>query len=251
LKRQDTRNKVHYVTICSPNYLHDAHIRTALRVGADAICEKPLVLNPWNLDALAEQEEETGQKVYTVLQLRVHPALLTLKNQIDQETHSEKHEIDLTYITSRGKWYLRSWKGNLERSGGLASNIGIHFYDMLIWLFGNVEKNEVHFADSQTTAGYFELERARVTWFLSIDSDNLPNEAKSSGQGTYRSITIDENEIEFSGGFKDLHTVVYQKTLEGNGFRINDTRAAIQIVHDIRKAVPLGIKSNSHRFLKK
>ncbi|MBF0289405.1 MAG: Gfo/Idh/MocA family oxidoreductase [SAR324 cluster bacterium] len=250
LKREGVDQKIHYLSICSPNYLHDAHIRMALRIGADAICEKPLVLNPWNLDALAELEAETGRCVYTILQFRVHPTLLVYKKQLEQESLHDKHEIELTYITSRGHWYLSSWKGNPERSGGLATNIGVHFFDMLIWLFGDVEHSEVHYVDSQKIGGFLELERARVRWFLSIDYETLPETAKENNLRTFRSMIIDGQEIEFSGGFTELHTKIYQETLQGRGFVIDDTRPAIQLVCDIRGVEPIGIQHHSHPFLK-
>ena len=209
-------HKIDYVSICSPNYLHDAHIRFALRSGADAICEKPLVLNPWNLDALEEIENETGKKVYNILQLRVHPSLIALKEKIDKEWEQkkEKYKIDLTYITSRGKWYFISWKGDLQKSGGVATNIGIHFFDMLIWIFGGVKHQEVHYSEPlKKMAGFIELEKAEVRWFLSVDARDLPEEAVKKQKRTYRSITVDGEEIEFSGVFADLHTIVYQDIL--------------------------------------
>lgn len=256
LRRQRGESKIDYVTICSPNYLHDAHIRFALRVGADAICEKPLVLNPWNLDALQEMEKESGRTVNTILQLRVHPSLIALRESLQKESQSTKHqspkhEVTLTYITSRGPWYLNSWKGNLEKSGGVATNIGIHFFDLLIWLFGPVQQNEVHFADPLKTGGCIELEAARVKWFLSIDRNDLPEFANECGLATFRSITVDGKEVEFSEGFTDLHTVVYQHTLEGRGFGLEDARPAITLAHDIRHAAQVGISSNSHPFLVK
>jgi UDP-N-acetyl-2-amino-2-deoxyglucuronate dehydrogenase len=250
LRRQDEDKHINYVSICSPNYLHDAHVRFALRVGADAICEKPLVLNPWNIDALAELEQESGRKISTVLQLRVHPALIALGDRLQKETRSDKHEIVLTYITSRGIWYLVSWKGQLERSGGLATNIGIHFFDMLIWLFGPVELSEVHHCDPKMTAGFLELERARVRWFLSINREDLPPQVDRGDQATYRSITIDGEEIEFSGGFTDLHTEIYRRTLAGDGFGLEDARPSITLAHDIREATPTGRRPTSHPFLK-
>jgi UDP-N-acetyl-2-amino-2-deoxyglucuronate dehydrogenase len=249
LRRENDGRKIHYVSVCSPNYLHDAHIRTALRVGADALCEKPLVLNPWNVEALQELEADTGQRVWTILQLRVHPALIALREKIQQERRQEKYELQLTYLTSRGQWYLRSWKGDEEKSGGLATNIGVHFFDMLTWFFGEVQRNEVHISTPTTCAGYLELEKARVPWFLSIDINHIPVEARAKGQRTYRSITIDGEEIEFSGGFTDLHTLVYQQTLEGKGFGLEEAKTAIKIVHDIRKAGPLGKRAESHPLL--
>lgn len=249
LRRQEESKRIDYVSVCSPNYLHDAHIRFALRIGANAICEKPLVLEPWNLDALQELERESGCQVNTILQLRVHPALIALRESLLRESRTTKHEVILTYITSRGPWYMHSWKGNLDRSGGVATNIGIHFFDLLVWLFGEVETNEVHYASPSKTGGYLELERARVRWFLSIDRNDLPETAAECGLSTFRSITVDGKEVEFSEGFTDLHTVVYQETLQDRGFGIEDARAAINIAHDIRVAKPNGICESSHPFL--
>jgi UDP-N-acetyl-2-amino-2-deoxyglucuronate dehydrogenase len=251
LRRLGDDKRVHYVSICSPNYLHDAHCRFALRVGADAICEKPLVLNPWNIDALAELEQESGRRINTVLQLRVHPALIALRDKLQHEKPRDKHDVVLTYITSRGRWYLVSWKGQLDRSGGLATNIGIHFFDLLVWLFGSVQTSEVHLSQSTTAAGYLELERARVRWILSIDRDLLPDTLKKSEQTTYRSITIDGREVEFSEGFTDLHTEVYRRTLAGQGFGLEDARPSISLVHDLRVATPSGVSARSHPFLMK
>jgi UDP-N-acetyl-2-amino-2-deoxyglucuronate dehydrogenase len=250
LRRGDSAKQMHYLAICSPNYLHDAHCRFALRVGADVICEKPLVLNPWNIDALAELEQESGRKINTVLQLRTHPTLIALCEKLRQKNPDKKSDVLLTYITSRGRWYLVSWKGQAERSGGLATNIGIHFFDLLIWLFGAVETQQVHFADATTTAGYIELQHARVRWLLSIDRRLLPSGLKED-QSTYRSITIDGQEMEFSEGFTDLHTEVYRRTLNGNGFGLEDARPSIQLAHDIRVAIPSGVAANSHPLLKK
>jgi UDP-N-acetyl-2-amino-2-deoxyglucuronate dehydrogenase len=252
LRRQGGENKIDYVVVCSPNYLHDAHIRFALRIGANAICEKPLVLNPWNLDALQEMEKESGCTVNTILQLRVHPALVALRESLQssiKEPQSSKHEVVLTYITSRGPWYLNSWKGNLEKSGGVATNIGIHFFDLLIWLFGSVQNNDVQYADALKSGGFIELDHAKVKWFLSIDRNDLPESATECGLSTFRSITVDGKEIEFSEGFTDLHTVVYQRTMEGNGFGLNDARPAIALAHDIRHAKQSGVSSVSHPFL--
>lgn len=271
LKRQGEDKKVNYVSIASPNYLHDAHVRFALRVGANAICEKPLVLNPWNIDALAELEKESGKKVNNILQLRQHPSIIALKDKIDFESldssslspvsdHSEfeshctshigrqtkKYDIDLTYVTSRGRWYLISWKGNIDKSGGVATNIGIHFFDMLQWVFGSVRENIVHLLEPTKAAGYLELEKARVRWFLSLDSNDLPQEARLAKKTTYRSITVDGEEIEFSDGFTDLHTVSYEKILKGNGFGLVDVRPCIEIAHDIREATPIGLKGEYH-----
>ena len=249
LRRSKEEKPIEFVSICSPNYLHDAHVRFALRVNADAICEKPLVLNPWNIDALAELEKESGRKIYTVLQLRVHPALIALREKLLQQKSNRKHDVCLTYITSRGRWYHVSWKGQLERSGGLATNIGIHFFDLLIWLFGPVENSEVHVSDQTRVGGALELERARVNWYLSIDRQDLPEVAVTEGKSTYRSITIDGEEVEFSGGFGDLHTVVYQDILGGGGFGLEDARPSIELVHQIRNAEILGKRERSHYML--
>lgn len=246
LKRAGTN--IDYVVVCSPNYLHDAHIRFGLRIGADVICEKPLVLNPWNVDALREIEQETGRHIYTILQLRLHPALLALREKIQKDPASKVYDVNLTYITSRGKWYYTSWKGDLSKSGGIATNIGIHFYDMLTWLFGNVRENTVHIHTHDRASGYLELDRARVRWFLSINHDTLPQEIKNNGQRTYRSITMDGEEIEFSEGFTDLHTLSYQQVLAGNGFGLDDAAISIRIVHDIRKARPVGLHGNWHEL---
>lgn len=251
LRRLSESQRIHYVSICSPNYLHDAHIRFALRIGADAICEKPLVLNPWNLDALAEMEQETGRKVNTILQLRVHESLVALKQQLEKQPAKQKHDVELTYITSRGSWYMASWKGRLEQSGGVATNIGIHFFDLLIWLFGPVVENQVHYADSYRAGGCIELERARVKWFLSIDRCDLPEETAAKGQTTFRSITVDGKEIEFSEGFTDLHTIVYQRTLAGQGFGLDDARPAIELAYQIRNTKAKGRDQESHPFLSK
>lgn len=233
LRRGGSDEKVDYVSICSPNHLHDAHIRFALREEADAICEKPLVLNPWNCDALQELEKESGRKVYTVLQLRLHSAVQAMKEKFSAT--SGRHEIDLKYITSRGKWYLYSWKGNSEQSGGLATNIGIHFFDMLMWIFGPAKGSEVHTAEPTRTVGELELERAHVKWHLSIDHSDLPEACRKEAQTTFRSITIDGEEVEFSEGFTDLHTKVYQDILAGGGFGIEDARPSIELAHAIRE----------------
>jgi UDP-N-acetyl-2-amino-2-deoxyglucuronate dehydrogenase len=250
LRRADEQRKIHYVSICSPNYLHDAHMRFALRIGADAICEKPLVLNPWNLDAIKLMEEETGKKVFTVLQLRVHPSIIDLKTKIMAAPKHKKYNVDLTYITSRGMWYFNSWKGDNSKSGGIATNIGIHFFDMLIWLFGDVRYQEIHLADKKKTAGFIELDNACVRWFLSVDPKDLPEQAKMGGVPTFRSITIDEKEIEFSGGFTDLHTLVYKDILEGRGYGIEDARPSLNLVASIRNTTPvLKNKSIVHPFV--
>ena len=245
--------KIDYASICSPNYLHDAHIRWALRSGINAICEKPLVLNPWNLDGLEEIEKETGKKVYNVLQLRVHPSIIALKERIEKEfkERKQKYNVDLTYITSRGRWYFISWKGDITKSGGVATNIGIHFFDMLIWIFGEVKHHEVHYSEPlKKMSGYIELEKANVRWFLSVDYNDLPEHIKQKSQRTYRSITFDGEEIEFSGGFTDLHTVVYEDILKGGGFGIKDARPSIELVYQIRNMKPTGFNEHSHPLAK-
>ena len=239
-----------YVSICTPNYLHDAHIRFALRQGADAICEKPLVLNPWNIDALAEIEQETGRKIFNILQLRVHPTIIALKEKIEKGPKHKIYDIDLTYLTSRGHWYYTSWKGDEAKSGGIASNIGVHFFDMLSWIFGPLKSNLVHVNSHDRSAGYLEFEKANVRWFLSINYDLIPEQIKNLGQRTYRSITIEGEELEFSGGFTDLHTVSYQGILDGNGYGLDAPRQAIEIVHDIRHAQPIGAKGEFHPLVK-
>lgn len=236
LRQGPEDRRVHWVSICSPNYLHDAHCRMAMRVGADVICEKPLVLNPWNLDALQEIEVETGCKINTILQLRVHPALIELRERLMQQPAGTVHQVDLSYITARGRWYDYSWKGDIHKSGGVATNIGIHFFDLLIWLFGSVRKSRVYLADEKRQAGYIELERAQVRWLLSIDGRDLPFTPEPGKLTTYRSITVDGEEIEFTGGFTDLHTLVYERTLAGQGFGIEEIRPATTLVHDIRHA---------------
>ena len=227
---------VDYVSICSPNHLHDSHIRFALRSGADAICEKPIVLNPWNIDGLMEVERDTGRKVNTILQLRLHPAIIALREKVRAEARDTKHEVDLTYITSRGNWYLQSWKGDEKKSGGIATNIGVHFFDMLHFVFGEMQGNRVTRHEPTCAGGYLEYERARVRWFLSIDEDDLPAQQKEEGKRTFRSITVDGEEIEFSGGFTDLHTRSYEEVLAGNGFGLAETRPSIEAVAHIRTA---------------
>lgn len=240
-----------YISICTPNYLHDSHIRMALRRGADAICEKPLVLNPWNFDALARMEKESGQKIYNILQLRVHQSIIDLKKKVDVAPKDKIFDVDLTYLTSRGNWYYTSWKGDKSKSGGIATNIGVHFYDMLSWIFGDIKQNVVHVHTHDRAAGYLEFERARVRWFLSINYDVLPEEVKEKGQRTFRSITIEGEELEFSGGFTDLHTRVYEDIIAGKGYGLEDAKQAIEIVHDIRNANPIGLKGEYHPFAKK
>ncbi len=252
--RRDTGNKIDYVSICSPNYLHDSHIRFALKSGADAICEKPLVLNPWNIDQLKIIEEETGHRVYNILQLRLHPSIIALKEKISKELEANPnkiYDIDLTYLTSRGKWYFISWKGNEAKSGGIASNIGVHFYDMLTWIFGDVQESVVHVKTPDCNAGSFRLKNANVRWFLSVNYDYIPQEIKEQGQRTYRSITVDGEEIEFSGGFTDLHTRSYEEILKGNGFGLDEAYGSISTVSTIRNLDAIGLKGNYHPFCKR
>jgi len=249
IKRQQNIS-LDYVSICTPNYLHDSHIRMALRRGADAICEKPLVLNPWNVDALRDIEKESGQRIHTILQLRLHSSIIQLKNKVASENKQGKYDVDLTYITSRGNWYDISWKGELSKSGGIATNIGVHFYDMLGWIFGEVEENIVHLREKNKAAGYLEFKHARVRWFLSIDENDLPEDIKVIGQRTFRSINIDDNELEFSKGFTELHTESYKDILKGNGFGLEDAKTSIQIVHDIRNK-EINYKGEKHPFLNK
>lgn len=248
--RRKGEQKIDYVSICSPNYLHDAHIRLALRNQAHAICEKPIVLNPWNVDALREIEKESGKNIYTILQLRLHPSIIKLKQEIEQGPADKIYDFDLTYITSRGRWYFYSWKGDLDKSGGVATNIGVHFFDMLTWIFGDVKKNVVHVSTEDTAAGFLELEKARVRWFLSLKKNSIPAAARKDGVSTYRSITMEGEEIEFSGGFTDLHTVSYRHILDGKGFGINQARKSIEVVHNMRTAIPVGLKGDYHPILK-
>lgn len=247
---QEKGIKLDYVSVCTPNYLHDAHTRYGLRLGSDVICEKPVVLNPWNIDALEKVEEETGHKAYTILQLRLHDSITALKKKVDEGPKDKIYDIDLTYITSRGYWYYTSWKGNINKSGGVATNIGIHFYDMLSWIFGAVKSNIVHISSHDRVAGYLELERARVRYFLSINADTLPEEIVKAGKRTFRTIMIDGEQFEFSEGFTELHTLSYQKILAGEGFRISEARNCIQIVYDIRNMKPIGLKGDYHPFAK-
>ena len=252
LRRKD--KKIDFVSITTPNYLHDSHIRWALRSGADAICEKPLVLNPWNIDALEEIEKESGKKVYNILQLRLHPSIIALKEKVEKELKvnpNKVYDIDLTYLTSRGKWYFISWKGDEKKSGGIATNIGVHFYDMLSWIFGEVEENIVHVKTEYANAGFLKLKHANVRWFLSVIYDYIPDEIKAKEQRTYRSITVDGEEIEFSGGFTELHTRSYEEILKGNGFRLSEARKSIDIVSTIRNLEPVGLKGEYHPFCKK
>ena len=252
LKREGTH--LDYVSIASPNYLHDSHIRFALRQGAHAICEKPLVLNPHNIDALKVVQEETGKQVYNILQLRLHPSIIELKEYVAEEVAKNPDkvfDVDLTYLTSRGHWYFTSWKGYEDKSGGIATNIGVHFYDMLGWVFGDLKKNEAHLKHADANAGYLEFKHAKVRWFLSVNYDYIPEDVKASGQRTYRSITVDGKEIEFSGGFTDLHTASYQHILNGEGFGLEEARNSIEIVSDIRKQDIVTNASDIHPFVNK
>lgn len=248
LKREN--QYLDFVSICSPNYLHDAHIRFGLRVGAHVICEKPLVLNPWNIDALKEVENQYGKKVFNILQLRLHPSIIALKNKIDGGSKDKIYDLDLAYITSRGNWYFTSWKGDETKSGGIATNIGVHFYDMLTWIFGDIEENIVHLKTHDRAAGYFRLKKARVRWFLSINAETLPESVKARGGKTYRSLSMEGEEIEFSDGFTELHTYSYQHILDGKGFGLEEARNSIQIVHDIRRSTPIGLKGDYHPLSK-
>ena len=250
LRRDPNCQSVDYVSICSPNYLHDSHMRFALRSDADAICEKPLVLNAWNIDALIDIERDTGRKIHTILQLRLHPAILALKAELENSQSDEKYDVDLTYVTSRGNWYLQSWKGDEGKSGGIATNIGVHFFDMLQFIFGDLQDNQVHYSAPTKAGGYLEFAHARVRWFLSIDVNDVPQEQRDAGQRTFRSITYNGRELEFSGGFTDLHTRSYEEILAGNGFGLEENRAAINMVSSIRNAPQLGLKGDYHPFLK-
>jgi UDP-N-acetyl-2-amino-2-deoxyglucuronate dehydrogenase len=246
-KLRHTQNKrIDYVS-----YLHDSHMRFALKQQAHAICEKPMVLNPWNVDALKDVEKETGKKINNILQLRLHPNIIKLKHEIDQSPNDKRYQIDLTYLTSRGRWYDISWKGDIQKSGGIATNIGVHFFDMLTWIFGDVQENNVHISESDKAAGLLRLKKADVRWFLSIDYDDIPKAVKMDGKRTFRSITVDDIEIEFSDGFTDLHTNSYKEILNGNGFGLDDVKNAVQTVYEIRNAKPIGLKGDYHPFLKK
>ncbi len=246
--KYDNGLEIDYMSITSPNYLHDAHIRVALRRGAHAICEKPLVLNPWNIEPLQRVAMDTGRKIYTILQLRLHPVIIALKDKIKASPTDKIYDIDLTYITSRGNWYYTSWKGDISKSGGIATNIGIHFFDMLTWIFGDVKENIVNIHTHDRASGILLLEKARVRWFLSINSETLPPEVKEKGKTTFRSITVEGEEIEFSEGFTDLHTRSYEEILNGNGFEIDQARKSIEIVYSIRNQKPVGLKDDFHPF---
>lgn len=241
-----------YVSIASPNYLHDSHIRFALRVGATAVCEKPLVVNPWNAEALRDIEEESGNRVFTILQLRLHPSIIALRQRVAEHRGRERNglDIDLTYVTSRGKWYFASWKGDERKSGGIVPNIGIHFFDMLIWTFGMVKESEVTFLRADAASGVLRFDGATVRWFLSINADHLPHECEAAGQRTYRSITVDGEELEFSDGFTDLHTESYRRILAGDGFGIADALPSIELAHAIRHSDQQGPSADSHPFIR-
>jgi len=241
---------VDYVSVCSPNYLHDAHIKSALRWGADAICEKPLVLNPWNIDVLKKVEQETGHRIWTILQLRSHRSIIALKNKVDAAPEDKIFDVDLSYITSRGLWYYASWKGKEEKSGGIATNIGVHFFDMLSWIFGDLKQNIVHVHTHDQASGFQEYEKARVRWLLSIHEEDLPKEILANGQRTYRSISIEGEELEFSTGFDDLHTRVYEGIITKKGYGIEDAKKAIEIVHAVRSQKPAGLKGDYHPLVK-
>lgn len=249
-KIRNTEDNIDWVSICTPNYTHDAFIRYGLRIGANVICEKPVVLNPYNIDALMEIERETGCKAFNILQLRLHDSIIALKKKIEEGPKDKVYDIDLTYITSRGNWYYTSWKGDVHKSGGVATNIGVHFYDMLTWIFGDVKENIVHVMSHDRVAGYFELEKARVRYFLSINADHLPENAVQGEKRTYRTIMIDGEEFEFSEGFTELHTKSYQHILNGDGFRISEAKRCIQIVSDIRNSTPIGLKGDYHPLAK-
>lgn len=238
--------QVDFVSVCTPNYLHDAHIRFGLRVGADVICEKPLVLNPWNLEALAQIEKETGRKVYNILQLRLHPSIIALKERVSEGPADKVYNLNLTYITARGKWYYTSWKGDVSKSGGIATNIGVHFYDMLSWVFGEVKENIVHVASHDRVSGFLQFKQATVRYFLSINEETLPDEIRKAGKRTYRLLEMDGEEIEFSDGFTDLHTESYRQILSGKGFPLMDAMPSIQLVHAIRHTEPVGLKGEYH-----
>ncbi|MGE4444567.1 MAG: Gfo/Idh/MocA family oxidoreductase [Candidatus Altimarinota bacterium] len=251
---RDGNKRIEYIGITTPNYLHDSHIRFALKNGAHAICEKPLVLNPHNIDQLKIIENETGKKVYNILQLRLHDSIIALKEKIAKELEqnpNKVYDIDLTYLTSRGKWYFVSWKGNEAKSGGIASNIGVHFFDMLSWIFGPIEENLVHLKQADANAGFMKLRNANVRWFLSVNYDYIPEDIKATGKTTFRSITVDGEEFEFSEGFTDLHTRSYEHILNGGGFGLDEARNSINIVSVIRKLTPLGLTGEYHPFCKK
>jgi len=244
-------NKLDYISICSPNYLHAPQMKFALKNGIDVICEKPLVLSSSEIDILKLYEEKYGAKVNSILQLRLHPSIIALREKVQKATKDEVFDVELTYMTSRGKWYLKSWKGVDEKSGGVATNVGVHFFDMLHFIFGEIKENEVHYKDEQTVSGYLEYERARVKWFLSIDANNLPENAVQGEKKTYRSIMIGDEELEFSGGFTDLHTQSYENVLAGNGYGLEENRTAIETVEKIRVQEVVAIPEHYHPLMNK
>ncbi|MEL0454856.1 Gfo/Idh/MocA family oxidoreductase [Flavobacteriaceae bacterium SZ-1-7] len=248
--RLEKEEPVDFVSICTPNYLHDAHIRFALRNNADAICEKPLVLNPWNAEKLMVMEQQSSNKINTILQLRLHPSIVALKEKIANQSNEKIHDIDLTYITSRGNWYYASWKGSLEKSGGICSNIGIHFFDMLIWIFGDVVKNTVHLMEHDRASGVLQLKNANIRWFLSINEQVLPESAKKNGKRTFREITIDSEKFEFSDGFTDLHTLSYKNILSGNGFNVSETLKSLELAYNLRHTKPEALTGDFHPMAK-
>lgn len=247
LRRSENGSPVDFVSICTPNYLHDAHCRLAMRIGANAICEKPLVVNPWNIDQLRDIQQDFGRKIYSVLQLRLHPAVVELKKKIAES--SERHDVELTYVTRRGRWYDQSWKGDESRSGGLAMNIGVHFFDFLMWVFGDVQRSAVHLAQPRRVAGALELEKASIRWFLSIDEQDLPENVRQDGGYAYRSITCDGEEIDLSAGFTDLHTEVYRDVLSGGGFGIDDAQAAIELIYQVRTSMTVSPRNAAHPYV--
>ena len=250
-KERRKENGIDYLSVCTPNYLHDAHCRLGLKAGANVICEKPLVLNPWNIDALEKVERECGKKIYNILQLRLHPSIIKLKKEVDVSAQNQIFDVDLSYFTLRGKWYHISWKGDESKSGGIATNIGIHFFDALTWTFGNVKKSIVHHRTADFIAGYMELSKARVRWVLSINEEYFPRSTNGQSFNTYRSMIVNNEEIEFSAGFEDLHTKSYQEILDGNGFGIDQVRTSIHTVHEIRNIHPAGLKGDYHPLAKK
>ncbi len=247
---KDNGIQIDYVSVCTPNYLHDSHTRYGLRLGADVICEKPMVINPWNIDALETVENRTDHKVYTILQLRLHESVKALRRKVQEGPKDKIYDVDLTYITPRGNWYYTSWKGDEHKSGGIPTNIGIHFYDMLIWVFGAVKTNIVHVLSHDRAAGYLELEHARVRYFLSINADHMPREAVEAGKSSYRTIFVDGEEFEFSNGFTELHTKSYEEILAGRGFRMSESRPSIELVYDIRHAPQVGLVGDYHPMAK-
>ena len=250
LLKNGNNRKIDFVSICSPNYMHDSHIRLALRNDAHAICEKPIVLNPWNIEALNVIQNETGRKVFTIFQVRLHPAIIALRERIMAGPENKRYSLDLTYITSRGKWYHRSWKGDIEKAGGIATNIGVHFFDLLSWIFGEPRLNRVHLLQPDKAAGFLELEKADIRWFLSLDYNDIPDAYKKQGKRTYRSLSLEGEDIEFSDGFTDLHTESYRQIIEGKGYGLMDAKSCIVIVHQIRNSKPVGLTGDYHPFLK-